>query len=435
MTAELGPATGALQPAAASSAALPYADRLARAALTRVAEPGHEDLRRYVGAHGAVAVWEALRRESWPDGAPAPDDLLARVGSTQPERDLAALGRCDGRLLCPGDPEWPESLSDLDHTDLGSPLALWVRGPADLRLATLRAAAVVGSRAATGYGAHMAGELGADLAERGCTVVSGGAYGIDAAAHRGALAAGGTTVVVLACGVDVPYPRGHETLFARIADEGLLASEWPPGCAPMRHRFLVRNRVIAAATAGTVVVEAAARSGALSTARHASNLGRAVMAVPGPVTSAMSTGCHALLREPDTTLVTSAAEVLDRIGRIGADLAPAVVGPVLPRDGLGPETRRVLEAVPARRGAGPARISVAAGVAPRVVQRSLGALRLAGFVELTDTGWRLTPAARAEGAGGAGAARAGGAGGAPREVVLDGRDANAQRSPRAQGSR
>ncbi len=227
-------------------------------------------------------------------------------------------------------------------------------------------------------------------------MVSGGAYGIDAAAHRGALVVAGGTVVVLACGVDVVYPRGHESLFARVAGEGLLVSEWPPGCAPMRHRFLVRNRVIAAVTAGTVVVEAAARSGALSTARHARSLNRAVMAVPGPVTSAMSTGCHALLREPDSTLVTSAAEVLDRIGRIGDDLAPPVVGPVLPRDGLGAEARRVLDAVPARRGAGPARISVAAGVDHRAVLRCLGALLTAGFVELTDTGWRLTAQARAD---------------------------------------
>lgn len=376
-------------------------ERLARAALTRVAEPGQGDLHQYVGAHGAAAVWEALRRSSWPDGAPAPADLLIRVASTDPERDLAALHRRDGRLLCPGDVEWPASLGDLDSTEIGSPLALWVRGPGDLGVATLRAAAVVGSRAATGYGAHVAGELGAGLAERGCAVVSGGAYGIDAAAHRGALAAGGITVVVLACGVDVPYPRGHETLFARVAEQGLLVSEWPPGCAPMRHRFLVRNRVIAAGTAGTVVVEAAVRSGALSTARHAANLGRAVMAVPGAVTSAMSTGCHALLREPDTTLVTSAAEVLDRIGRIGDDLAPALCGLVVPRDGLGPEARRVLEAVPARRGVGPARIAVTAGVALRDVQRSLGALRSAGFVELTDAGWRLTPGARAGGSSGA----------------------------------
>jgi DNA processing protein len=374
-------------------------DRLARAALSRVSEPGRVDMLQRVDQYGATAVWSALKSRVWPAGDPAPADLLARVGGTDPERDLAALHRQDGRLLCPGDAEWPDSLADLDSTDLGAPLALWVRGPGDLGLSVARSAAVVGSRAATGYGAHVAGELGAALAERDCTVVSGGAYGIDAAAHRGALAVGGSTVVILACGVDVPYPRGHESLFGRVAAEGLLVSEWPPGCAPMRHRFLVRNRVIAALTAGTVVVEAAARSGSLSTARHARNLDRAVMAVPGPVTSTMSTGCHALLREPDTTLVTSAAEVLDRIGRIGADMAPLVSGPVLPRDGLGTEARRVLEAVPALRAAGPARIAVAAGVDSRTVLRSLGALRYAGFVEMTAAGWRLTAEARSQSRG------------------------------------
>lgn len=370
------------------------ADRLARAALSRIAEPGRVDVLQRVGRYGAAAVWAALKSCDWPGGGPAPADLMARVGATDPGRDLAVLDRRGGRLLCPGDAEWPDSLGDLDDTDLGAPLALWVRGPGDLALSATRAAAVVGSRAATGYGAHVAGELGAGLAERGCTVVSGGAYGIDAAAHRGALAVSGSTVVILACGVDVPYPRGHESLFGRIAEEGLLVSEWPPGCAPMRHRFLVRNRVIAALTAGTVVVEAAARSGALSTARHARSLDRAVMAVPGPVTSTMSTGCHALLREPDTTLVTSSAEVLDRIGRIGADMAPLVLGPILPRDGLGPETRRVLEAVPALRAVGPARIAVAAGVDSRTVLRSLAALQYAGFVEAAATGWRLTAEAR-----------------------------------------
>lgn len=384
-----------------ATAEVPDSDRLARAALTRVSEPGRADLLERVGHYGAAVVWQALKAQVWPTGEPAPPDLLARVAATEPDRDLHALHRRNGRLLCPGDPEWPDSVGDLDATDLGAPLALWARGPVDLRRTTLRAAAVVGSRAATGYGAHVAGELGAELAERGCTVVSGGAYGIDAAAHRGALATSGSTVVVLACGVDVAYPRGHESLFGRVAEEGLILSEFPPGCAPMRHRFLVRNRVIAALTAGTVVVEAAARSGALSTARHARDLGRAVMAVPGPVTSAMSAGCHALLREPDTTLVTSAAEVLDRIGRIGADLAPSIVGPVQARDGLGPDASRVLEAVPALRAVGPARIAVTAGVDQPTVRRSLGALQLAGFVERAETGWRLTREARSAASSGA----------------------------------
>ena len=153
-----------------------------------------------------------------------------------------------------------------------------------------RSVAIVGSRASTAYGEHVAGELGHQLAERGWTVVSGGAFGIDAAAHRGALAAEAPTVAVLACGVDRPYPAAHGALLHRIAETGLLVSEWPPGAAPHRHRFLVRNRLIAALTRGTVVVEAAARSGAQATARRARKLGRQVLVVPGPVTSAMSVG-------------------------------------------------------------------------------------------------------------------------------------------------
>src|SRR5512144_282015 len=211
-------------------------------------------------------------------------------------------------------------------------------------------------------------------------------------ATGGALAAGGATVAVVASGIDVPYPRGHDTLFDRIAHEGLLVTEWPPGAAPTRLRFLVRNRVIAALTRGTVVVEAAARSGALNTARHARGLGRLVMAVPGPVTSPMSVGCHRLLRE-GATCVTRAGEVVEEVGAIG-ELALPLQGPARPRDHLDATTRRVLEAVPVRRGAGPASIAVVAGVDATTVGRCLGALWAEGLVERVTSGWRLTAAAR-----------------------------------------
>jgi DNA processing protein len=255
-----------------------------------------------------------------------------------------------------------------------------------------RSVAVVDARASTAYGEYVASELGLGLAERGWTVVSGGAYGIDGAAHRGALAVDGPTVAVLACGVDVAYPRGHTALIERIAQTGLVVSEWPPGCAPMRYRFLVRNRVIAAVTAGTVVVEAAVRSGALSTANRARELDRHVMAVPGPVTSAMSAGTNQLLRQPDVMCVTGVGDVLDLVGAIGADLAPAPAIPADPRDALDEVSRRVLESVPVRRAAGPASIAVTSGVAPHQVLRALGGLAARGFVERVDTGWRLAPA-------------------------------------------
>ena len=259
-----------------------------------------------------------------------------------------------------------------------------------------RSVAIVGSRASTAYGEHVAGELGCQLAEKRCTVVSGGAYGIDAAAHRGALAADGPTVAVLACGVDRVYPAGNGALLNRIADSGLLVSEWPPGAAPHRHRFLVRNRLIAGLTRGTVVVEAAARSGATATAHRAAKLGKRVMVVPGPVTSAMSVGCHELLRgnEGGARLVASAAHVLEEIGGLGADLAEPADRPTGPRDGLSDVAVRVLDACPVRIGVTPERLATIAGCDVLDVLRVLPSLELAELIQWTGTGWRVTPPPR-----------------------------------------
>ena len=370
-------------------------DRLARVALSRLVEPGNPAVAAAVEARGAVAVWEAVR-----SGTPLPglstamsEGAAGRARGHDPERDLAALDRIGGRLLCPGDPEWPEDrLTWPDCGGYAAPLALYVRGPRPLAGTVERSVAVVGARAATAYGAHVAGELGLGLADRQCAVVSGGAYGIDAAAHRGALLAErGATIAVLACGIDVAYPRGNDRLLDTIGREGLLVSELPPGCSPTRIRFLVRNRIIAALTLGTVVVEAAIRSGSLATAARARDLDRFVMAVPGPVTSGMSAGAHAELRRPGTICVTSAAEVLDAVGRMGDDAAvPARAAPE-PRDALDDTMRRVLDAVPVRKGAGEASIARTAGVSPLVVLQVLPPLLVAGLVERVETGWRLTP--------------------------------------------
>lgn len=310
----------------------------------------------------------------------------ARLCEADPGRLLATAEKLGGRLVCPGDAEWPSQLDDLGD---GRPFALWLRGDLDLRFACLRSVAVVGSRSATSYGVHVAAEVSAELAERSWCVISGGAFGIDAAAHRGALAADGATIAVFACGIDVAYPSAHEGLFADIARHGLLVSELPPGTTPTRHRFLIRNRAIAALTRGTVVVEAARRSGALNTARHARDLHRGVMAVPGPVTSLTSAGCHTLLRESNAVCVTDAAEVLDLVGLVGDDLAPEKRGPVLDRDRLDPVTSDVLDAIPARAGAGTARIAVSAGVDLDTALARLGALSAGGFVERCPKGWRL----------------------------------------------
>ena len=221
--------------------------------------------------------------------------------------DLAAHASRDVTVVCPGDPGWPPSLDDLGAA---RPYALWVRGPADLRSCCGQSAAIAGARAATSYGTHLSTEIATGLARREWTVVSGGAYGIDASAHQATVAADGVTIAVLACGPDVTYPREHRALFSAIAARGALVSESPPGTPPGRQRFLLRNRLIAALSRGTVVIEAAARSGTMATARYASELGRPLMAVPGPVTSVTSGGCHVLIRDRDATCVTGPADVI-----------------------------------------------------------------------------------------------------------------------------
>ena len=371
-------------------------ERLARVLLCRIAEPGDVNLTRLVADNGACAVVDDLLAGRLKNNNAV--HWRARVPSARPERDLASARAVGARFVIPGAPEWPVQLDDLAQlsTDYGAvPFGLWVRGDLDLRVAASRSVAIVGARASTAYGEYVAAELALGVAERGWAVVSGGAYGIDGAAHRGALSVEGVTIAVLACGVDVAYPRGHTALIERIASRGLVISEWPPGCAPMRHRFLVRNRVIAALTAGTIVVEAASRSGSLSTANRAGDLCRHVMAVPGPVTSAMSAGVNELLKQPDVACVTKAADVMELVGAMGADLAPPPERPRHPRDGLDPIRRRVLEAVPVRRAAGPASIARIAGVDAREVASALGALAAQGFVERTDDGWRLAKPPRA----------------------------------------
>ena len=371
-------------------------DRLARVALSRLVEPGSHAVARAVAALGAPTVWRALLagRAVAGLGAALVAGAAHRATTADPEADLRALERCGGRVLVPGDDEWPEERlswpSDAAGALHAAPLVLYARGPGHLRRDTARAVAVVGARAATAYGTHVAGELGLGLAERGAAVVSGGAYGIDGAAHRGALSAeAAVTVAVLAGGVDVAYPRGHDRLLARIAETGLVLSEVPPGAAPLRPRFLVRNRLIAAVSQGTVVVEAALRSGSLSTAARAAELSRPVMAVPGPVTSGASAGCHQLLRD-GALCVTSAREVLEQVGVSGQDLCLPGLGRVDVRDDLPAVVRQVLEAVPVRRGAGEASIARTAGVTTLVVQQVLPPLQVAGLVERTEGGYRLT---------------------------------------------
>jgi DNA processing protein len=373
-------------------------DRLARTTLSFLADPADEVLGRLLRSCSPAEMVAAVTsgrdpRAVLPAAARGLSGLdrafarwRARLGQVPSAGRLTGWARDGLRLMCPGEPEWPTQLDDLGDT---RPVALWLRGTADLRYASIRSVSVVGSRAATAYGSHVSTELTATVAERGVSVISGGAFGIDSCAHRGALAAGGLTVAVLASGLSYGYPRGHHDLFEAIAARGALVSECPPDRAPTRPGFLIRNRIIAALSRGTVVVEAALRSGALNTAKHARELRRPVMAVPGPVTSEQSAGCHELIREWGALCVTGARDVLEHIAPVGTDLGGPRLGPAVPRDHLDPVTTAVLEAVPARGGRGPAAIAVLAGVDLDTALRCLGLLAAAGFIGRTGQGWRV----------------------------------------------
>lgn len=385
--------------------------RLARVALGWLVEPGSQALWTRVAEHGPVRVLEGLLAGDHLDKLRRAAG--ARLGSADPrelaEAALARTRRLGARVVIPEDDEWPRQLDQLIgicdrhdkaepiDRDAAPPLCLWARGPWRLDEALDRSVAVVGARAATEYGAQLAQRIGYGLAERDWTVVSGGAYGVDAYAHRGALAAGGVTVVVLACGVDRPYPVSHANLFDRVAEDGLLVSEWPPGAEPFRHRFLIRNRVIAAATRGTVVVEASARSGSLQTLRRAGQLSRCRMVVPGPVTSAMSVGCHEQLRSPEqTTLVTGVPHILEEVGRMGTDLAPVPRGPEHPRDRLAPTEQRLLEALLIRKPLSSDEVATRAGVPAQEARRLLPSLAYRGFAQRRAHGFILGPESRGD---------------------------------------
>lgn len=373
-------------------------ERHARAGWSRVAEPADPVAAAVVGALGALDAWDWLcsSANSYGDlvspvaglSSAASYRLVrslagwsARLGSADPSRDLAHVEAIGGGVLIPGDPGWPSAVDDLGSS---TPLCLWVVGDADLADLTSTAVAVIGARASSAYGEHVTSLIAGGLADAGRTVLSGGAFGIDAAAHRAALATDGRTVAVLAGGLDRPYPVGNARLLAAVAGSGALVAEVPPGSVPTRSRFLLRNRLIAALGGATVVVEAAWRSGALSTAGHAADLLRPVGAVPGPVTSATSAGCHRLLRDGRAVCVTDVDEVLE------------LVGPLAPgrsRDGDGlpafrdPEESRVLEALPLRIGVLPEHLTRRAGLPLADVRSHLGTLEIAGEARQVGGRW------------------------------------------------
>lgn len=358
-------------------------ETLARVGWGTVAEPGDGVAGALIAQLGASeALRFALSNKSGGLAERTIDEGRRRwMPRAQPRAVTDALrgaSEVGASLLLPGDPEWPRALDDLD--DHAPPL-LWVRGD-PRHLIAPRRVSMVGARAASAYGEAIASEFAGDLAAIGTAIISGGAYGIDGAAHRAALGVGGGTVAFLAGGVDRAYPAGHQQLFERIRGSGAVVSELPCGAAPTKWRFLSRNRLIAALGMATVVVEAGWRSGSLNTAGHAASLGRPLGAVPGPVTSAASAGCHRLLREYDARCVTSTAEVRELLGE------EIEVGSVSEAR-TDPDQTRLRDAMSTRTARSSVELARIAGLAEDRVRSLLGLLSLDGQVSQREAGWLL----------------------------------------------
>lgn len=407
----------------AGSAPVPSEPELLAAAyLSRVAEPAAIALWLLVQEYGYLDAAEAVRSGDVPPEVAACTE--ARRLSADPEADLAAAERNNIRLIVPASAEWPHYAFAALHRvaerrsaewltgrrgrpargELIPPLALWIRGQGELAAVGVRSMALVGSRAASPYGDRLASDFGYGLARHDVVVISGGAYGIDAAAHRGVLAADGVSVLVSAGGLDRPYPVAHRNLYDRTAELGVLVSERPPGSAPHRQRFLSRNRLIAAFGTATVVVEAGRRSGALNTAGHARDLGRPVLAIPGPVTSALSVGCHRLLQrdEQPAHLVTSMTDILEFCSlsadpSAGAEVDASTPGGAAPdqpnnrrpSDGLDLATQTVLDGFPAQGPVTEAQLARLSGQPVSAVLSALPVLLAHGLVAGSREGYRL----------------------------------------------
>ncbi|WP_037345257.1 DNA-processing protein DprA [Sciscionella sediminilitoris] len=377
--------------------------RTARAYLLRVAEPPAIALRAFVARHGPERAAELVRAGQVP--VAVDKETSARRHLDRAARDLEHAAAAGARLVTPEDEEWPswrflalELAARRGVRYSGEPIGLWARGRALTGLGD-RTLAVVGARAATRYGEHVATDLAHGLAQEGVGVVSGAAYGIDGAAHKGALAAGGTTAAVLACGIDVPYPAGHARLLEHIAEHGSVVSEYPPGTKPARYRFLARNRLIAALGDGTLVVEAGRRSGARNTAATAHAIGRPVLAVPGPITSAMSLGCHQLLRDGDAALAGNLADVRAAIGPFDASAGAEPAGEIDPVDELDQEAKRVLETLGRTVARDPEQVAAATGIELASVRANLTRLELSGLARNGELGWQRIVALSAADAG------------------------------------
>ncbi len=372
--------------------------RLAWVYLSRVVQGPCAPLSALIAAVGVCEAARAVREHELPAALRGPTAARREIDSAA--QDLDTVARLGGRVITPDDEEWPGwrmlGLDQLDterDREAAVPLVLWARGPLSLHTASERAVAVVGSRCSSGYGLQVASEIACDLAGRDWTIVSGAAFGIDAAAHRAALAVGGTTVAVLACGVDRPYPAQHDRLLAAIAESGLVVSEYPPGVSAQKHQFLARNRLIATLGDGVLVVEAGLRSGARNTVKWARRLGRPAMAVPGPVGSASSAGCHRMIRDGEALLVTRAEDIIDEAGPLRLPVTEG--NPLDPAAHLRGAEAEIYAALPAIGSRLPRELSQQSGLDLATVRAVLPSLELAELVGCDSGGWFRTSSRRA----------------------------------------
>nr|WP_239003845.1 DNA-processing protein DprA [Nocardia panacis] len=358
--------------------------RLAWVYLSRVVQGPCAAVSALIASVGVVEAARAVRESDLPESLrPATQQ---RRGIDRAARDLELAERIGARVVTPDDAEWPAwrllGLARLDAGREGAmPLALWVRGPGSLSACTERAIAVVGRRYNDDYGAQVTGEVVGDLVAQGWTIVSGAAFGIDGIAHRVALSLGGSTVAVLARGVDRPYPAAHDRLIAQIAESGLVVSEYPLGVPAHKHHFLARNRLIAALSDGVVVVEAGSRSGARNTAKWARRLGLPALAIPGPVTTANSVGCHRMIREGEARLVTRAEDIIEEAGPLRLSQPDTTESAVSGNEAL------VFDALPRTGSRQPRELATASGIALPEVRAALPVLEFAGLIGVDENGW------------------------------------------------
>jgi len=279
-----------------------------RLALLQAIEPGNSFWSEEIRSLGVEEVYSRIIARSYDQIKFA--HLMEKISTFRPEDELQKISAAGAQLLTPEDPDWPSGANDLQ----APPIALYVKGRREALAQP--SIAIVGTRNPTPYGVRIAGDFAAGFVDRDYSIISGGAYGIDSAAHRGALVAEGCTIAVIASGIDTPYPSGNSRLFEEISESGAIISEVAIGTPALPHRFLTRNRIIAALSQSTLVVEAAFRSGSLRTARDAAQLLRPVMAIPGPINSPSSEGCHRLIGERAAEIVTSISDAHELISAL-----------------------------------------------------------------------------------------------------------------------